>query len=429
MNEAIAIPKKISRYRIDKMVGHGCMGIVYKGYDPYIKRTVAIKVTHQDNTFTESQIQRYREHFFTEAQAAGGLIHGNIVMIYDVGLDGDNCYIAMEYVEGKDLSAYCTKGKLLPLDKIITITGKICEALDFAHQRGVIHRDIKPANIMISREASVKIADFGVAQVAVTEVVHNDGITGSLEYMAPEVLQEGRATKQSDIYSLGVTLYELLTGEQPFRHEFMSGIVSTVINHRPRPIRELNPEVPENVSAVIMNAMEKKPENRFQESMEFLFFLKNALKEARMSEPAETDDERIRYMRALRFFKGFNDDNLQEVLTIGTWYHFGAGKVIVRENETDNNFYIVILGQVHVQQGKELIAVIDRGSCFGEMAALTKQRRTATIVASRDCVVLRIEGDALNYVPKELQILFYKQFVKTLVNRLESTDERLKHVR
>lgn len=429
MNEHNSTPKTIGRYRIDEMVGQGCMGVVYKGYDPYIKRQVAIKVTHQDESFTESQVQRYREHFFTEAQSAGGLIHGNIVTIYDVGLEGDSCYIAMEFFDGKDLSAYCTKGKLLPLDKVITLTGKICEALDFAHQRGVIHRDIKPANIMISRDAVVKITDFGVAQVGVTEAAHSDGITGSLEYMAPEVIQEGRASKESDIYSLGLTLYELLTGEQPFRREFMSEVVNTVINHRPPPIYELNPEIPENVSAVIMNAMEKKPEGRFRESMEFLYFLKGAMKQACIPEHEETDDERIRYMRALKFFKKFNDRDLQEVLKIGTWYRYGEGKVIVRENETDRNFYIVILGQVHVQQGKEAIAMIDRGSCFGEMAALTNQRRTATIVASRDCVVLRIEADALNHLSKDLQILFYNQFLNTLINRLESTDERLRHVR
>ena len=162
-SEGTSIPKTIGRYEVSEVIGKGSMGIVYKGKDPYIKRTVAIKVTLPEESLQESEAQVYRERFFTEAQAAGALVHPNIVSIYDAGLEGNSCYIAMEFVDGTNLTNFCPKEKLLPVEKVVSVTAKICEALDFAHQQGIIHRDIKPANIMITRNGVVKVTDFGIA--------------------------------------------------------------------------------------------------------------------------------------------------------------------------------------------------------------------------------------------------------------------------
>ncbi len=239
--EGSELPHTIGRYTIARVIEKGSMGIVYQGMDPYIKRPVAIKVTLPEDTLPENQIQNYRERFFTEAQAAGSLIHPNIVAIYDAGLEGNSCYIAMEFVEGGNLINFCSKDKLLPLDKILDITAKICEALDFAHQQGIIHRDIKPANIMITQRGIVKITDFGVAKLPRADLSESGGIIGSPAYMAPEMLRDGQVTMRSDLFSLGVTLYELLTGEQPFQAETMVEVINKVIHHEPTPIYQLNP--------------------------------------------------------------------------------------------------------------------------------------------------------------------------------------------
>jgi serine/threonine protein kinase len=426
VNQNSELPHTIGRYIIDRIIEKGSMGIIYQGRDPYIKRLVALKVTLPEDTLPEDQIQNYRERFFTEAQAAGSLIHPNIVAIHDAGLEGNSCYISMEFVEGGNLINFCSKDKLLPLDKIVDITAKICEALDFAHQQGIIHQDIKPANIMITQRGIVKITDFGVAKLPRTDLAESGGIIGSPAYMAPEMLRDGLATMRSDLFSLGVTLYELLTGEQPFQAETMIEIINKVIHHDPTPIYQLNPTVPESVSQIVMQAMAKNPIHRFPGTMEFLFYLKTAWKESKLKSNAEKPDERIKYLKALKFFKAFKEEELAEVLRIGTWFHYKRGTIIIKEEERSNYFFIVILGQVQVEKKGELIALIDRGSCFGEMAALSNQKRSASIVATEDSVVMRVDASIIDKLSKDLHIRFYKQFITTLISRLEATSERIR---
>ncbi|MBN2468629.1 MAG: protein kinase [Deltaproteobacteria bacterium] len=413
--------RMIGRYVVSGVVGKGSMGIIFKGRDPYIKRTVAIKTAVPEESLSESQAQIYREQFFTEAQAAGALVHPNIVAVYDAGLENSICYIAMEFVDGNNLTNYCAKNKLLPFEKVIGITGKICEALDFAHQQGIIHRDIKPANIMLTRAGTVKVTDFGVAKLPKTEDCHTMGIIGSPGYMAPEALQHGQATQQSDLFSLGVTVYELLTGENPFASETMVEMIHKVLYKEPELISTLNPGVPEIISSVVMKSIAKDPINRYQGTMEFLFHLKTALRETRYRAEGDRVDDRINYMKSIIFFNEFREDELAEVLRIGTWFHYKKGSVIVKEDETDTTFFVVILGRVQVEREGKVLAVIDRGSCFGEMAAFGKERRrTASIVATEDCVLIKIDALIIDHLSKDLQIRFYKQFLHTLINRLDS---------
>jgi hypothetical protein len=271
------------------------------------------------------------------------------------------------------------------------------------------------------------LTDFGVAAASPEHARMAQSLMGGFEYMAPELLEYGRVSRQSDIFSLGVVLYELFTGVQPFRRPAVPATIRAVMSHVPESLHHVNEQIPVNISQAVMTALEKKPESRYQESMELLFLLKHAAKKKRLVDMSETMDERIRYMRALRFFRDFSENDLQEVLGVGTWYHFRRGAPIVKEDEANNDFYIVILGQVHVQRNGDIIAMIDRGSCFGEMAAFSRQRRTATIVAARDCVVLRIDGNTIPQLSKDLQILFYRQILKTLVSRLEAAGERARY--
>ncbi|MFH0812118.1 MAG: cyclic nucleotide-binding domain-containing protein, partial [Pseudomonadota bacterium] len=253
------------------------------------------------------------------------------------------------------------------------------------------------------------------------------GIIGSPAYMAPELLEVGKATKQTDVFSLGVTLYELLTGEQPFKGETILEIIRKVINEEPVPVHQLNSAVPENVSQVVMRALEKMPVNRYRGTMELIFHFKSAVKEAKFRLDAEKVDERVKYMKALNFFNEFREDELTEVLRIGTWFHYKKGAKIVKEDESDNNFFIVILGYVEVERQGKIIARIERGNCFGEMAAFSGQKRTATILAADDCVVIKIDAGIIDNLAKDLQIKFFKQFLQSLIFRLDSTSGKIVH--
>jgi serine/threonine-protein kinase len=278
---------------------------------------------------------------------------------------------------------------------------------------------------MITPRGIVKITDFGVAKLPRLDLGESSGLNGSPAYMAPEILRNGQVTMRSDLFSLGVTLYELLTGEQPFQAETMIEVINKVIHHDPAPIYQLNPAVPESVSQVVMQAIAKNPLHRFPGIMEFLFYLKTAWKEAKVKSDAEKPDERIKYLKALKFFNAFKDEELTEVLRIGAWFHYKQGATIIKENERANYFFVVILGQVQVEKKGEVIALIDRGSCFGEMAALSNQKRTTSIVATEDSVVIRIDATIIDELSKALQIKFYKKFITTLISRLASTTEKL----
>ncbi|MBW1702088.1 MAG: serine/threonine protein kinase, partial [Deltaproteobacteria bacterium] len=207
--------KTVGRYEIIAKLGQGSMGMVYLGRDPYIKRNVGIKVSRHATDVVGQDIDRYREKFFVEAQSAGRLVHPNIVAIYDAGMYKDFCYVTMEYINGYTLKKFCRKDYFLPVSKVVEIMFAACNALDYAHKKGVVHRDIKPSNIMLDKTGHLKITDFGIAQIK-SEQTASKGIIGSLNYMSPEHVREKRIEDRSDIFSLGSVLYELLTGEKAF---------------------------------------------------------------------------------------------------------------------------------------------------------------------------------------------------------------------
>ena len=221
--------KKIDRYEILGELGHGAMGVVYKGRDPIIDRLVAIKTIRFDRLYEEQEIQGLKDRFFKEAQAAGKLSHPNIVTIFDVGEDRGLSYIAMEYVEGEVLSQYLLQDHLLPVDEVLEIIAQAAEALDFAHQRKIVHRDIKPANIMRTSEGQIKVMDFGIAKFPSSTLTQAGSILGTPSYMSPEQIRGEDLDGRSDLFSLGCILYELLTGVKPFRGESLAALSSS--NH------------------------------------------------------------------------------------------------------------------------------------------------------------------------------------------------------
>ncbi|HQI81013.1 MAG TPA: serine/threonine-protein kinase [Deltaproteobacteria bacterium] len=254
------------RYEIVRELGKGSMGVVYQAHDPQIGRTIALKVLRPDRVSSEDFVQR----FLKEARAIGRMSHQNIVTVYDVGQDQSTVYIAMEFLEGEALNAYA-RDRTLTMEQIIDIGIQVADSLDYAHTRGIVHRDIKPQNIMVAPTGVVKLTDFGIAHVEDPEASHQTQageILGTPNYMSPEQVMGKKVDGRSDLYSLGVILYELATGSRPFKGENLAAIFHAITSETPARPEALNPQVPKGLSGVILRCLEKNPEERFRTGRE-----------------------------------------------------------------------------------------------------------------------------------------------------------------
>lgn len=259
---------QLGRYNIIGELGQGAMGTVYKAVDPLIDRVVAIKTINLSLALDEKD--EYESRFYQEAKAAGRLSHPNIVTIYDVGKSGEIAYIAMEFLQGRELRDMLNDGQRLPVDQVINIVAQVAQGLAYAHEHGIIHRDVKPSNIMIVRDGHVKITDFGIARMASAAVRTQTGmVLGSPKYMSPEQVVGKLTDQRSDIFSLGVMLYEMLTGQAPFAGENVNAIMYQTLNSVPPPPSSLSPNVPEMLNFIVAKALAKKLEHRYQDTKEF----------------------------------------------------------------------------------------------------------------------------------------------------------------
>src|ERR1700680_4699682 len=267
---------KAGRYEIVGELGRGAMGVVYRAVDPVIGRNVAVKTIKLSAEGTGLTRPELLTRFQTEARAAGLLTHPNIVVVFDAGEEDGLYYITMELVEGKSLQALLDGGHAFPLPRTLRIMEQTCSALQFAHERNVVHRDIKPANLMLTADDTVKVTDFGTAKIlqfgTVQQTAH---VMGTPSYMSPEQVKGRAVDGRSDIFSLGVMLYEMVTGEKPFPGQNITTVIYKIVNEDPVPPRQIDPTIHPGISAVVMRALEKEPEQRYQSCREMLEDLKN----------------------------------------------------------------------------------------------------------------------------------------------------------
>ena len=263
----VPAPIKFGRYEIATEIGSGSMGKVYKAFDPLIERTVALKTIRMD--IKGEQQSDFEARFFREAKSAGRLNHPNIVTIYDVGESGDSAYIAMEYLHGESLDKILAKHTALPLERSVHIALQIANGLAYAHQHGVVHRDIKPGNVILLRRGGVvKITDFGIAQILSGSQTQVGALLGSPRYMSPEQVQGTAIDGRSDVFSLGVMLYEMLTGVTPFAGDNLSAIFYGIMNHDPAPPSSINPALSPAHDRIVMRALAKRPHERYANARE-----------------------------------------------------------------------------------------------------------------------------------------------------------------
>lgn len=263
--------KCLGRYELVAELGRGAMGVVYKARDPRIDRFVALKTINLVGASPEEALE-YRERFFQEAQAVGRLVHPGIVTVFDVGEEPESRtpYIVMEYVDGPSLNALLSeKGGKLPLETALHLTEQLAEALDCAHGQGVVHRDIKPANILVNSNGQAKITDFGIAKLNLAHLTLPGHVLGTPAYMSPEQLNGEPLDGRSDLFSLGVILYNMVSGYRPFQGNSVTTVCFKLANHDPLPPSAMDPEIPHGVDAIILRAMAKDPAERYQRGLEF----------------------------------------------------------------------------------------------------------------------------------------------------------------
>ena len=416
--------EKLGKYEVKEKINKGSMGTVYLGYDPFVDRPVAIKVAHSETLNDPEMGDRYKKMFFNEAHTAGKLTHPNVISIFDAGVDDDICYIVMEYIPGGvTLKSYSTPDSLMEIEKAVEVIFKCAKALDYAHQQGVIHRDIKPSNILIMEDQDIKIGDFSIAKMYKGDNTETQalGVMGSPRYMSPEQLAEQTVTQHTDIYSLGMVMYELLTGKPAFDANNFSVLVNKIINEEPLEMSQFRPDIPAKLEQIFRKATHKDIEQRYQTGAELASDLSQSFDA--LDEPAEDINiqERFNAIKCLEFFQGFPDVEIWEILRASTWQDYAQGDDIITEGEMDDCFYIIIKGSVVVQKNKNLIQTLKQGDCFGEMGYLAKTKRTASISAQVETALLKINSSVISQVSLNCQVRFLKVFLRTLIYRLSDT--------
>jgi serine/threonine protein kinase len=425
-NTTANAPSRIGKYEVTGVAGRGAMGVVYIGRDPLLDRRVAIKVaTNSDDSSKRGQLAK--KMFLNEAQTAGALDHPNVLKVFDAGeLDDGSFYMVMEYIEGAStLRSLCVPEKLVPIEKAVGFFRQTADALDYAHKHGIIHRDIKPSNLMLTRDGRIKVGDFGIARRTSAEQTQVVGWFGSPMYMSPEQARDEELTGQSDLFSLGVVMYQTLTGKPPFEGRGISGLIQQVLNNDPAPIRHLRPEVPERLAAIVKRCLEKSLDRRYRTGAEIVADL-DALQIAGGDvEPSSA--EKLALLKPLTFFEGFPDGMISEVIKSGTWSNHPAGHVLISEGANDVAFYILVNGQLSVTRGDQVIGAIGTGDCVGEIAYITDgtTRRTATVTALSKITVLCIDKKMSEWASLPLQMRLHRTFLQALAARLVRVNDRL----
>ncbi|HEU4644016.1 MAG TPA: protein kinase, partial [Burkholderiales bacterium] len=277
LNLAAGEKPKFGRFEVQKELGKGAMGVVYLGKDPKIGREVAIKTMALAQEFEAEELAEVKERFFREAETAGRLSHPNIVTIYDTGEEHDFCYIAMELLKGGDLAPFVKANNLLPVDRALSVVARAADALGYAHKQNVVHRDIKPANMMYHAETdTLKLTDFGIARLTDSSKTKTGMVLGTPSYMSPEQLAGKKIEGRSDLFSLAVSLYQLLCGKLPFQGESMAQLMFKIANEPPADILSVNPNVPPALVAFLDKALAKNPDERFQSGEAFAAALRAA---------------------------------------------------------------------------------------------------------------------------------------------------------
>jgi serine/threonine protein kinase len=415
---------KLGKYEIVRELGRGSMGIVYLGYDPFANRSVAIKVANPRKIEGKSG-DRFKKLFFNEARAAGLLDHPSIVRVFDADASDEGlCYLVMEYIEkARTLETFCDPDHLLPLREVVSLIYKAAKALDYAHRQGVIHRDIKPGNILYNEDKEVKLLDFGVAMINRPDHQETQfiGFMGSPSYMSPEQITDGGICSNTDIFSLGIVFYYLLTGFHPFRAGSLPGVAMKITKEEPPALHLFRKDLPDGLSYVLRRMLRKQAKDRYKMGVDLAADLSVIFDDLDRNEREDSLEAKFNAVRNLGFFKGLCDQDIMELVRSASWQNYRANTPIIREGETGDWFYILLSGVVSIEKTGKHIDNLQAGDCFGEMAFFSNIHRTASVHALTEVTVIKVNAATVTRAAEDTQLRFLRVFTQVLIQRLATT--------
>ena len=412
-------PDRIGKYPLLRELGHGATSRVFLGRDPFADRDVAIKVMHKDPATDALTRNRFDRVFLNEASLVGKLTHPNIIGIYDADVNIEFSYIVMEYVDGRTLEPYCQVADLLPLERVVEISFKCGLALDFANRSGIIHRDIKPANILVGNNGDIKITDFGVALQHDSEFTQLEGV-GSPLYMSPEQAQDHVLTHQTDIYSLGVVMYRLLTGKAPFFASNSTSLLYQIVNMSPTAPSVHRTGLPADLDRIVLKALARNLNDRYQTWEEFCADLARTNRNLALQADSISDTEKFGAIKAVPFFREFAHLDVWEMVRIAAFRRLGPRETVVREGQTCESFFLIAEGGARVTSAGRALTVLGNGDCFGEIPYFEDRgKRTSSVVSITPLTIIEVNAEALRQSSDACQKQFNRAFVRILLDRVE----------
>ena len=422
--------KKLGKYELIRKLGAGATSTVYLGRDPFAQRSVAIKVATPDILHDPEKGKLYSSLFLNEASLIGKLSHPHIVQIFDAVVAENLCYIVMEYVSGGTLETYAEPSHLLPIERVVELIFKCTRALDYAYRLGITHRDIKPANILLVGTSDIKISDFGAAIInnASNKRTQISGI-GSPAYMSPQQVQEQPLDHRTDIYSLGVVMYQLLTGALPFTANNQYSMVYQIVNGIAAVPSAQRRDLPPVLDQIVGRAMAKSLDARYPTWAAFAHDLAQAVRSGQLK-TARTefaDSEKFATLRSLPFFSDFSDVEIWEAVRFADWKRVVPGTTIMSDGEPGNFFCFVADGELAVRKNGIRLSTLTSGECFGEMAIISRHghRRSADVMADSTANIITVRGEALEQASDSCRMHFYQGFLDVLATRLALSNQRI----
>ncbi|MFU2485868.1 protein kinase domain-containing protein [Thauera sp. WH-1] len=422
--------ERIGKYELRRLIGQGATSSVYLAWDPFRQTEVAIKRLRREIVRDPQRGRLLRQLFLNEAAFAGKLSHPHIVRIHDAMVDDEDAWLVMDYVPGGTLDDIGRPDTLAPFERVIEIIFKATRALDYAFHQGITHRDIKPANILLMEPggSDIRLTDFGAALHTARETTQIAGV-GSPAYMSPQQVREVPLDHRTDIYSLGVVMFQLLTGHLPFEHDNNYSLLYSIAHDTPPLPSELRPEVPEALDAIVRRATEKDIDRRYQDWSAFSHDLALAFRNESIRPAADTvpDAEKFEALRAMHFFRRFSDAELWEVIGLSRFSRARAGTVIMKEGERGDAVCFVLEGEARVKKHGRLLNVMSTGECFGEVAVFSAAAgvRSASVEAATDTALITIRAAALKRASDTCRMHFYQAFLEVLATRLSQASARI----